>query len=72
MDNFLLVYIVQTFTDFPDDRTDIRLLHSSIFSQHFEELSVRTKLNQEINVLFVFKVPVEGSHVSMAEIELDA
>ena len=72
MDDFLFVNIVQPLAYLSNDRTDISLFHSPVLSQLLKELPICTKLNKQINILFILKVTIEGSNVSMAQIELDA
>jgi hypothetical protein len=72
MDDFLFVNIVQPLAYLSNDRTDICLFHSPVLSQLLKELPICAKLNKQINIFFILKVTIEGSNLSMAQIELDA
>jgi hypothetical protein len=72
VDNLLLVDVVQPLADFADDRTDLGILHAVAFPQHAEQLPPRAVLDQQVDVLLVAEVPVEGSDVAVRQEEVDA
>jgi len=72
MDDLLLMDVVQSFTNLSDDRTYVLFLHSSGFSEPFEELAIRAKLYQKVDVLGVLEVAIERSDVPVLEVELNA
>lgn len=72
MYDLLSVDVIKAFTDLSDDRTDVWLFHSAVFTDHFEKLSISTELNEEVDVLLVLEVPVERTDIPVVEVELDA
>lgn len=72
MNNALLVDVVQPLADLFDNRTHLRILHPAVLPQQTQQLSVRAVLHQQVHVLFVTEVAVEGRDVAMGQVEIYA
>jgi hypothetical protein len=72
MDDLLLVDVVESFADLPDDWAGIGVLHPVRLPEQLQQLSASAVLNEQVYVLLVLEVAVERSHVSMVEEELNA
>lgn len=71
MDDLLFMYIVKPLAYLTHNRAYISFVHSSIFSQHFKELTISTKFNKQIYIFFILKVPVKRSNVAVVQKELN-
>ena len=71
VDDQLFMNIVYSFTDLPHDQSHIIFLHSSFLAQLLQELAVRTKLNQQVNIFLIREVTVQRSNISMTQIKLN-
>jgi len=71
MYDFFHVNVVKSFTDFSNDWANFVFLHSPVFTDHLQKLSICTELNQKIQVLFVLKETVKRSYVTMRQKELN-
>ncbi len=71
MDDLLLVDVVEALADFADDGTAVGLLHAVGLPEGLQQLSVGAELDQQVDVVLVCEVPVEGGHVAVRQVELD-
>ena len=72
VDDLLLVDVVQSLTDLPDDRTAVGLLHPVGLPQGLQQLPPRRVLHKQVHVLLVREVPIEWRYVAVRQVELDA
>ena len=64
--------VVNSFNDLPDDSAHLRLLHSPVLPQHFEQLPSCTRLDQQVNILFVLEISIQRRNISVSQIKLNA
>ena len=72
VNNQLLMNVVNSFNDLPDDSAHLRLLHSPVLPQHFEQLPSCTILDQQVNILFVLEISIQRRNISVSQIKLNA
>lgn len=72
MYDLLFVNVIQSLADLSNDGTGVCLLHSVVLSEQLQQLPASAILNQQINILLVLEVAIEGCDVTMIEVELNA
>lgn len=72
MNNKFLVNVINPLNDLPDNPTNFRLLHSSIFPEHLKQLPPSAVLYKKIHIFFILKIPIQRGNISMCKIKLYA
>lgn len=72
VNNQLLMNVINPLNDLLYDSTHFRLLHSSVLSQHFQQLPTSTVFDQQVHIFFVLEVTVKWCDIPMSQIKLNA